>query len=268
MASNGKMHYNGTKSKNGNDEGFKQLSPLTEKEKAYLRDKFWVGIRCGSKLFVASAVENGISVNSTDEHGSPAIITAIMHNHNHIVDYLIDNNADVNCVYRGETPLIVAVRVMNAEIIDMLLKRNVDVNFRDAHGFIALSYAITFGSESIIRRLVDNGSDINSSSNIGMTPLALALSARKVSIAKYLISKGADVLKADNQGITPLMRAAVIPEYLEPAELITEIISRGADVNAVDNAGRTAYYYARQYECFSNAKLLRKHGAKIGFLWW
>ncbi len=249
-------------------QAFKSAKPISESEMNYLKQKFFSGVSQGVPLLVTHAITNGVDANSRDDHGNLPIMIAARNGYTWIAQYLIENGAYVNVMNDGETPLMAAANSGHTNLVRMLIEKGADVKIKDRHGFTALSRAITIGNLEMAQLLVERGAEVDDPSVVGITPFAFALSARKIDIARYLLQKGADTIKPDSKGVTPLMRAAVISPETSAQEMILAIISHGADVNAKDASGRTAYSYARENKCDSNAMLLRKHGAKRGILWW
>lgn len=86
-----------------------------------------------------------------------------------VVEYLLDNNADVNVQdHRGQSPLHNSCCYAHYEVSEMLLNAGADVNLRDIEGKSPLHYTVTRENESeriterhweVIRLLLERGAD-------------------------------------------------------------------------------------------------------------
>jgi ankyrin repeat protein len=153
----------------------------------------------------------------------------------------LQNGADVNATYKGETMLTRAIREKNDEVTKLLLAApGIDVNKRG-------TYSNDMGSWT-------------------RTPLILAAGLGKAEIVSILLKKGAAVNAKDasdntpeSRGSTALIRAA----QGDWADVIRVLINeaKGLDVNARSRDGKPAIWFVAEAEDLASVKLLREHGA-------
>ncbi|GAA0549651.1 hypothetical protein GCM10008941_31970 [Rhizomicrobium palustre] len=155
----------------------------------------------------------------------------------------LQNGADVNATYNGETMLNRAIREKDAQITKILLAApGIDVNKRG-----------TFNN--------DMGSWTR-------TPLILASAMGKTEIVSTLLKMGAAVNTRDisddmpeSRGSTALIKAAQYRHADAIRLLVTE--AKGIDLNAKNRFGHAAIWYAAEAEDLASVKLLCEHGAAV-----
>lgn len=155
----------------------------------------------------------------------------------------LQNGADVNATYNGETMLTRAMRGKNLEVIRLLLAApGIDVNKRGTY-----------------------------SDDLGYwtrTPLILAASTGKADIVSQLLKMGAMPNAKDASDGTPESRgstALIKAAQRDQAEVIKVLLTeaRGIDVNAKNRDGLPAMWSVAEADDFASVKLLREHGAAI-----
>lgn len=92
----------------------------------------------------------------------------------------------------GCSPLLSAARGGNTTEVRKLLDNGADVN-ENFSGETALVYASIQGNTEIVQLLLDRGASVNASTGYGLTPLFYAVQRHHENIAKLLIEHGADV---------------------------------------------------------------------------
>lgn len=155
----------------------------------------------------------------------------------------LQNGADVNATYNGETMLIRAIREKNNEITRLLLAApGIDVNKRG-------TYAID--DESWTR-----------------TPLIIAAHMGQTEVVSQLLKMGAAVNAKDatdkvpeSRGNTALIKAAQRDHTEVIQVLLTQ--AKGLDVNAKTKEGETALWLVSAAEDLPAVKMLREHGALV-----
>jgi len=153
----------------------------------------------------------------------------------------LQNGADANATYNGETMLTRAIREKNAEIIKLLLAApGIDVNkrgtYQDDFGFwtrTPLILAASLGNADVVSTLLKMGAAPNARDASDNTPEA--------------------------RGSTALIKAAQRDQADAIRVLLTE--ARGIDVNAKNRDGIPAIWFVAEAEDFASVKLLREHGA-------
>lgn len=159
-----------------------------------------------------------------------------------IVQYLIDNGADVNTKQQHNyTALMSAASIEQIEVLKILLSKGAKINERANNKTSALLEAVRSGYSyetdkhnpnalEVVRLLLDAGEDVNVADEKGVKPLIRALEYCIVTdykaIAKLLIEK------SQTLDATDLAKAAV----LKNPEFVKMILERGVDANAKADA--------------------------------
>ena len=199
-------------------------------------------------------LKEGVDVNSRDDKGRTALMTASRSGQIRIVTILLEKGADVNARDKeGGTALREAVMALVKDpgekdgwrsghpgIVKILLEKGAAVNSQ-TEGWTPLLCAASDGSDDIVRLLLARGADANARTETGMTVLARAIYDGKVQLEtlKLLLEAGADVNAKDSEGYTPLMRAIGDPK------MVRLLIENGADLNASNIHGDTALEIAK-----------------------
>lgn len=163
------------------------------------------------KLLIESK-KIGIDSCKRHEGGATALFFAVENDHEDIVAYLIQQNADVSIglyadddyhkkfnVDAGDTPLHVAVKLGKAELICKLLVSDVDINIKDKLGRSPLHLAVLRNDIEIVKLLliyrIDinvRRVDVNACDNDGATPLLLAVELGNLDLVEILLNHRAD----------------------------------------------------------------------------
>ncbi|MEN8723304.1 MAG: ankyrin repeat domain-containing protein [Alphaproteobacteria bacterium] len=138
-------------------------------------------------------VLNGSSVNQRDGDGVPAIVLAAQHNRYYLIDFLLQNRANVNATTKetGETAMIAAADEGNIDIVEQLIDAGADFNQEDDRGETAMIKAVRKGHLRIVRTLADAGADLNHTDYTGRSALAHAEESRQRGIMRFLESRNA-----------------------------------------------------------------------------
>ena len=148
------------------------------------------------------------TVNCTKtSHFSP-LHFAIINNHLHIVEYLVNNGA--NLQYRERKQLrsafYLACEFSHLEIARFLFERSALLELTDAEGCTALFTAVRNGSYSIIQCLCSFKADLNKEDSWGRTALSMACGndVHNLPIVRCLCENGADTNKTSYAGGPPI----------------------------------------------------------------
>lgn len=142
-------------------------------------------------------------INSQNRRGYMPLHHAIEAGHASIVDWLVNQNADVNAKvsYNQKTPLHLAIEKKSMPVIDMLLKSGARIDDVDKEGKSALHHAVDTKDGSIVKLLLDKGANIGITENLhGQSVLHFAVKNGSVEIAQLLLDYGADVNSKDKEG--------------------------------------------------------------------
>lgn len=107
----------------------------------------------GSGLLVIEAVKAGANVNVTNQ-GDPPLVRAANKGYVTVVEWLLDNGADVNIVNtKRSTALMCAAYRGHAEVVALLLRRGADAKLMNNDNKTAMAYARDQSQAACIRAL-------------------------------------------------------------------------------------------------------------------
>ncbi|KAJ6094283.1 hypothetical protein N7499_002879 [Penicillium canescens] len=152
-----------------------------------------------------------------DFQGSLPIHWAIEHRCLGILQHSLGwEKADINEIFSGFTPLMLATQLRYADGVDLLLSHHsVNVVQCNTLGESAFSIAVLQGSVKIVERLINVPNiDINNRSLDGNAPITTALACHQSYIFQLLLSdERTNVNVCDHHGQTPLHIAVEIGDY-------------------------------------------------------
>ena len=207
-------------------------------------------------------ISHGANLNFRNPgHGSTALTSAVECDDLNLVNFLIDNGADVTVSKKsGITPLMTAVWQNNAKIAESLIEAGADIEAAWSDGGSPLYEAAANGFDSIAKLLIDKGANVNYVSKyIGWTPLMIAVAENHFAIVSSLIEAGADLHVRDHNGFTPLIMAV----YNGNAPIVKLLCESEADVNAKDANGWTPLQFASSYAYTDVVAVLMMHNASV-----
>lgn len=204
---------------------------------------------------VKELVRSGINVNMRQDisGSSPLMVACAREGTDEIIEYLLDNGAEVNVKDRkGYTPLMWAAE-NSMEAVNMLIARGAEVKAVAEDGMTALIKSV-FGiisgdiTTAVCDTLISHGAEINSAlkggNTGGLTALLFASNKEMPELVEYLIFKGADVNRQADNGRTALMRASLEGDL----GTVKILIEAGADPSLKDSEGFTALKIAEEKE--------------------
>jgi len=189
-------------------------------------------------------------VNARSANGISAILLAVYHGHQAIVDLLLASKPELN-VFEAAT-------AGQVERLKTWIESDAGlVNSYSADGWTPLHLAAFFGHEPCAVQLVANGALLNalSKNSNGNTPLHAAVVNRKLDMVKFLLGAEADVNLPTQFGWTALHLAA----HGGSREMIETLMMFGADAKAKNDKGQTALEIARERGHQQVAELLAQY---------
>ncbi|WP_133135209.1 ankyrin repeat domain-containing protein [Legionella rowbothamii] len=175
------------------------------------------------KLLIA----HGADVNAYSSTGMSPLIIAVLKGHAEVVDYLLENNAQIDSLLRTPTiPMLItpddnilralsffgavfapfyanhtaamcAMDNENSEILNLLIQHRDVVNEKDQYGVTLLHRAIWSSNRLLAKQLLESGADPNAlsyfanSPNSLMSPLYIACQQNNFKMAQLLLQYGA-----------------------------------------------------------------------------
>ena len=187
-----------------------------------------------------AAARQGLDPAAFDQNGLSPLQLAIHRNLSALVAGVVEGGADPNGVFRGDTPLGLAVRLDRVEALKALLTAGANPQMQHplptrpgaTRAANALHLAATLGQAKALRALLSDGVDVNAWDNSGNTLLHTAILRSNVPVARgnvpvvrELIEAGADVNLATRMGLTPLEEA----KQQGDKAVVDVLIDAGAD---------------------------------------
>ena len=171
-------------------------------------DEFFREIRMDHVEAVKKALQDGLSPNSTDSKGNPALIVALSEKSLKTAKLLIDTpSIDRNQpnVANETAVMLAALNGYDDLVIYLVDKYDVELN---QPGWTVLHYASLNGHANLVQYLLDHHAYIDALSPNGTTPLMMAARAGHIHTVKLLLDRGADITLKNAVGMTVIEFAA------------------------------------------------------------
>ncbi|RDA91555.1 hypothetical protein CP533_4340 [Ophiocordyceps camponoti-saundersi (nom. inval.)] len=193
-------------------------------------DAFEAAIWSGNEELLTLLLDRGADINEERGKGGTALQIALANRKSHLVRLLIKRGARIDVSNEAGSVLTLAMSLNDpTEILNYLLDNNVDVNTWDVKYGTALQRAGSSNkSAKIFRLLLDRGADVNASGGPDGSALQAACCHCGLEEMNLLLSRGADINSQSGFHSTPLQAACFRTEGLEFA---TTLLRNGADVN-------------------------------------
>lgn len=213
---------------------------------------------------------------SAQEKGR-ALVYALMLKQTDIVNFLLEQKADLNARARGGlTALMLAASEGDFVMVRTLIERGADVRAQDREGYDALMYNmdnliyIHDNVDDIYPYLIRNGADLRAQSKRGQTALHLAAERGYAYLLPALIQAGAAPDARDKEGRTPLLAAMAhifFGRWIEHKDIHNSIaetlIPWHTNLDIQTRDGMTALMYAAKWGSADCVKTLLKGGADV-----
>jgi ankyrin repeat protein len=137
---------------------------------------------------VEKLLNQGVSVNATNENGSSALMLAAFNGYTEICELLLNNGAQVNLLdSNNRTALIYAASGPFSATVKLLLQNNADVNLIDnVEQWTALMFAAAEGHTDVVRILLERGADKNLVDVDGESAYDFAVDKKHAETAKLI----------------------------------------------------------------------------------
>ncbi|CAC5386963.1 unnamed protein product [Mytilus coruscus] len=176
-------------------------------------------------------------IDKQDIDGKTALYLAVLHRHQHIVEILLRQNADVHFEDNdGRSVIHIACNNGDFHMVELLLKHKAHKNRKDKHGLTPLHLASIRGDTEVVKLLKQKKIKLNEIDDIGRTPLYVACEMNRVDTVKCLLQNLTGIaihIEEKNKGFTPLHIACM----QENTNIVETLLQYGANVNqpATDN---------------------------------
>lgn len=185
-------------------------------------------------------------VNSFNEMGESALFCACAHHRLYLVDFLIEQGADVNLKNKntdGWAPLHLATSTLRHPIIKALLKAGGDINLTTSQGWTSLHIASRGDHHPTLQLLLkqDPKPNLEAEDDCCETPLFDAMINRETATVFYLIEQGSNVQHRNETHETILFTA--IRQH--DVDMVQRLTALGLDVHTPNLLGHTPLAIAK-----------------------
>lgn len=163
--------------------------------------------RRGDLRKIKELLGRGENVNARDAIGYTPLHYAAKSGHLDVVQFLVENGADVNAISLNEfleTPLHMAVSSGRLDVVRFLVERGAHVDSLDGVLMTPLHWAAGGCNLEVVRFLVEKGANVNARNMYGATPLHWAAANGCLDVVRFLLEVGADPSLRNGDGKTPL----------------------------------------------------------------
>ncbi len=155
---------------------------------------FILAVTAGLIDIVALLLMNGVDVNGIFDGGKTALAVAIKNSNKELIQFLLENGANIDQVAGGMTPLMYFCRdKRNENWVVEFLENNPTLMTHSYDGKQAIHYAAMGGSLKIVQALLDENVDHSPRDHNGKTPLAYAIRTNCVPLVALLTEAGAKI---------------------------------------------------------------------------
>ena len=187
------------------------------------------------------AVENGADPNANFS-GETSLHWAVRNGHSSFVRVLLEHSCapSPRTRFYQQTPLHCAADRGLTSIAKMLIEGGAELNARDYRGWTPLHVAVDQNYGEIVGLLLEKGSDINVRSNNGNSVLHFVRDT-DLELYRFLLQKVEDKDPRDEHDSTPIMYAAAHGRQ----DIVQILMDFGASTKSVDDYGNSPADIAR-----------------------
>lgn len=228
-----------------------------------LEDRMKTAMRFKYDQLIKHSIEEGANINVTYDGDTP-LIYSIENDKPELTKYLLDHGADIEKTNNeGESPLFVAFIKRNLIIAQMLIENGakLDVNAKNSKGQTALFFSVENNYTEVTKFLLDHGANFRKLDESEKPSLFHAIDSNNKDFAQFLISKGVNVnIKYKRE--TPLIYSII----KNKPEMAKFLIDHGADLEAKkdrDRRSETALFFSVKNNDIEITKYLLDRGANL-----
>lgn len=172
-----------------------------------------VAARYGRLSMVNWLIDNGAEMNAVNHRGYSALYLAVHQRHADVVRRLLRESPDVDRVNSDGMPLI-HYALPDLEILTLLLDAGANAEAADGKGWRLIHCCVTDGNEDILKLLLDRKVDINAPSAQGWPPLYYAVDWATIDTVRLLVEGGSTASGSINGTSILHMAIARSPDML------------------------------------------------------
>jgi ankyrin repeat protein len=226
---------------------------------------FFRAIKLEDAIAIKGFLQAGINLNAKNEKGETALTAAIETAEPKIIRLLLDK-ADINMRDDlGNSPLHLALKKNEMDVFESLLEKNADVNVlgkgERANNQSVLYVAVYRNDEELVKKLLEKGANPNLADSDGALPLSEAVLGSDVNpeIVKMLLDKGANPNTQEKNKATALIYIAANAQTTTQIrwQVIKMLLEKGADKSIKDEKGNTALDWAKNNSNQEEVEILR-----------
>lgn len=178
-------------------------------------DKLVLAAFTGDLEGVRRIVEKGVSADSRDPSGIPALGWAAEGGNLAVVEYLLEKGARLDSGDFMTSPLNMAAAAGKEAIVRTLVKKGARIDSRDISGNTPLWNAAFKERSGVVRILLSAGADPNAGNSKGNTPLFAAITGSSEEQSK--LELGGDLFVQDPEIVRLLLKSGANPKAVNKA---------------------------------------------------
>lgn len=242
----------------------------------------------GNLAIVRYFLNQKMDINSKDKDDLSALVAAIRSGREEVVDFLLEQGADMNIECCGSPALHEAAKYGNVNIIKALLDFGVDADIESTRLYnnrTALKYACEGGFVDVVKVLLDHGANAINVDRLGRNSIVFAANGGHKQVVKALFDQG--VLDISKDYMTKALERAACNGFVEVTKCLLQqgvknfgdalnlsvqsghclvvdlLLNYGADVNAIGHKGSTPLQLAVTNRDEKMVRLLLDKGADV-----
>jgi len=194
-------------------------------------------------------IDCGLDINANScyfegelKHGFSPLHWAVIFRRLEIVEFLLENEADINITTHKEkrTALMLAAEKQHGEIAELLIENGADIHLADENDKTPIMYSCEWSDDYITNLLLENGADPTKMKNDGWSAFGILLKEGNENFIEDIIN-GMPGLDENWEDPDNLIHQAVIAEYNYYVEHLVDL---GFSVNHIDKHQNPPLYYA------------------------